>query len=162
MNGDETMIRVIEDGERRHRLEDRSGRHIGWIRGHVVGFRGLPSERRAVDSAFVAWQALEGALGKHYFGWKQPPVSRDRLKLVHDGAYEWVSDGDIPLARLYRPPADMPQDSFAIEVVLPSFASEGAAICVAQTLGTAIAPYRDDADSATSLARHDSSSPVSA
>lgn len=35
------MISVFADGENRHRLEDASGAEIGWIRGRVIGFRGV-------------------------------------------------------------------------------------------------------------------------
>jgi hypothetical protein len=155
------MIRVIADGERRYRLEDPGGGDIGWIRGHVVGFRGLCSERSAVETAFAAWQALEAALGKVYFGWKQHPPTHDRLRLVHDGAYEWVTDGDVPLARIYRPPTDAPRDGYAIELVLPSFVSEGAAISVAQALGKVVEPYRDTANDAMSFERSDGTVPLS-
>jgi hypothetical protein len=35
------------------------------------------------------------------------------VRLVHDGAYEWVADGEHPLARLHRPPADARVGTFA-------------------------------------------------
>jgi hypothetical protein len=32
------MVRILADGEQRHRLEDADGNHIGWIRGRAVAF----------------------------------------------------------------------------------------------------------------------------
>lgn len=137
------MINVIsEGGDRRHLLERADGTKVGWIRGNVIGFCALQSEDRAVSAAIAAWRALEGALRRHYYGWTQHAVSPDRVRLVHDGAYEWVADGERPLARLHRPPADASAGTFAIELVLPSYASEGATVSIAQILGNVVEPYR--------------------
>ncbi|MEP7346369.1 MAG: hypothetical protein ABI877_13955 [Gemmatimonadaceae bacterium] len=137
------MINVIGDGgDRRHSLEDADGAKVGWIRGTVIGFSALQSEERAVSAALAAWRALERAFGRHYFGWKPQSARLDRLRFVHDGAYEWVAAGNCPLARLYRPPNDDRTGTFAIEIVLPSYASEAAAISVAQVLGNVVEPHR--------------------
>ncbi|CAN5134696.1 hypothetical protein BH09GEM1_BH09GEM1_18960 [soil metagenome] len=137
------MIKVIGDGgDRRHSLEDADGAKVGWIRGNVIGFSALQSEERAVNAALAAWRALERAFGRHYFGWKPQPARFDRVHFVQDGAYEWLAAGECPLARLHRPPADARAGTFAIEIVLPSYASEAATISVAQILGNVVEAHR--------------------
>jgi hypothetical protein len=133
------MVRVLADGEQRHRLEDADGNHIGWIRRRAVGFRGFQSERDATAAAVDAWRALESVLRREYTGWPRFEPVLEALRLVHDGAHEWISDGRTPLARLLRPTADAPSDApFAIEFVLPSYASEGVAIAAAQVVARAL------------------------
>src|SRR3712207_3683092 len=111
------MIRVLGDGEQRHRLEDAEGCLIGWIRRRAVGFRGFASERHAITAAVDGWRALEGVLRREYPGWPRFQPAFDELRTVHDGAHEWISDGRTPLARLVRPPADTGDATFAIEFV---------------------------------------------
>jgi hypothetical protein len=147
-----TMTRVIADGEQRLRLEDERGRDIGWISGQAIGFRGLPGERRALDCAFSAYGALESTLGRHYFGWTQRAVRRERLQITRDGDQAWIVDGSVRVARLHRPSVDLPREPFAIELVLPSFASEGAVIAVAQSLATVVVPYLQAEAAATGSA----------
>lgn len=132
------MIRVLATGENRHRLEDEAGRRVGWIHGRALGFGGMRSEAEAMAAAVTAWQAFDAALRRHYFGRPRHDASPDRLRLVHDGAYEWVADGSRPLARLYRPSDDRADGEFSIELVLPSYANEGAAVAVAQAVGGAL------------------------
>ena len=110
------MVRALADGEERHRLEDAEGRDIGWIVRRAIGFRGFPSEGAAMRAAFASWQALEGALNREYAGRPKRDVSPEQLRIVHDGSAEWVSDGQLPLARLQRPNDDGPAASFAIEL----------------------------------------------
>jgi hypothetical protein len=140
------MITVLADGDGRHRLEDATGRSIGWVRGRAIGFGGMGSEGGAVAAVVTAWPALTAALRRHYFGPPADEPAWDQLRLVHDGAYEWVSDGRRPLARLHRPTADRRDGDvggdlagdFAIEFVLPSYATEGVAVAVALVVGTAL------------------------
>lgn len=133
------MIRVLADGEQRHRLEDADGRLLGWIRRRAVGLRGFASERDAMTAAVDGWRALETALRREYAGWPRFEPALTRLRLVHDGAHKWISDGRTPLARIVRPPADRGSDaSYAIEFVLPSYASEGVAIAAAQVVARAL------------------------
>jgi hypothetical protein len=132
------MVRFLADGELRHRLEDADGNHIGWIRRRAVGFRGFQSERDAIDAAVDAWRALESVLRREYTGWPRFEPVLEALHLVHDGAHEWISDGRTPLARLARPTDSGPDTSFAIEFVLPSYASEGVAIAAAQVMARAL------------------------
>jgi hypothetical protein len=64
---------------------------------------------------------------------------------VHDGALEWISDGTTPIARLGRPPAADGCGSYSIEFVLPSSATEAAAIQAAQRTFVALERWRSAA-----------------
>jgi hypothetical protein len=132
------MITFHADGENRYRLERPDGREVGWIRGRVIGFGGMRTEAQAIGAVRAAVPAFDAALRRHYFGWPTRVIDGAEFRLVHDGAYEWVSMGVQPLARLFRPEARRRHGDFAIEFVLPSYASEGVAISVAQTLGAAV------------------------
>ncbi len=135
------MVRALADGEDRHRLEDADGRDIGWIVRRAIGFRGFATQEDAMNAAFASWQALEAALNREYAGRPKREVSADSLRVVHDGASEWVSDGQLPLARLQRPHGDTPDSAFAIELQLPSYATEGVTIAAAQVLARAIGSH---------------------
>ena len=137
------MIRVISVGDDEHRLEDDAGAHLGWIRGRALGFHGMRSEAQAMAAVAAAWRPFDGALRRHYSGWPPDEVSLDGLRTVHDGAYEWVSDGRRPLARLYRPSAA--GGGLSIEFVLPTYANEGVVISVAQVVARALVPHLDAA-----------------
>ena len=132
------MLNVHADGENRHRLEDQAGAQVGWIRGRAIGFTGIATERDALRAAATGSRALQLALRRPYPGWPQYEPALETLKLVHDGAYEWVSDGKVPLARLVRPYPSAGRDGYGLEYVLPSFASEGVAITIAQALAHAL------------------------
>jgi hypothetical protein len=143
------MIRVLADGEQRHRIEDAEGRLIGWIRRRAVGFRAFPSEGHAMTAAVAGWRALESVLRREYAGWPRFEPATDELRLVHDGAHEWISDGRTPLVRLIRPAADVgPDGSFAIEFVLPSYATEGVVIAAAQVVAGALQAHPKSWDAA--------------
>ena len=135
------MLKILSDGENRHRLEDSTGTAVGWIRGRTIGIRGFQSELAARDGAVAAWRALQAALRQHYPGWPAYEAALDRLRTVHDGAYEWFYDGTAPIARLLRPHSRAYDTSLGIELVLPSYASEGVAMTVAQSVARATAPY---------------------
>lgn len=132
------MVNVHADGDDRHRLEDHAGAQVGWIRGRAIGFIGIAEERDALRAAAAGSRALQAALRRQYPGWPRYEPAVERLRLVHDGAYEWVSDGSVPIARLVRPAADASRPRFGLEYVLPSFASEGATIAIAQALASAL------------------------
>ena len=147
------MLRFLGDGDGKYRLVNAGDREVGWIRGRVVGFRGFDSEERAVAAA-VAGAAALGTFLKKQTGRRHLPEPSGPLRLVHDGAHEWVSDGRIPVARLGRPPtpaADVPaaapagdaaggsgDGSFSIEFVLPMAATEATAIQAAARVHAAI------------------------
>jgi hypothetical protein len=136
---DDGMLRVFADGEEAHRLEGPDGTVVGWVRGRGIGFRGFGDERQAVAAAVAAWRALDAVLRRQFAGWPRHEPALDRLRVVHDGVHEWISDGHAALARLHRVD-DAPRSggSLAIELELPSFASEGIAIAAAQLVGEAI------------------------
>jgi hypothetical protein len=147
------MLRFFADGELRHRLEDAAGRHVGWIRRHTIGFLGFASEHDAIAAAVDAWRGLESVLRRHYSGWPRFELELDELRLVHDGAHEWISDGRVPLARLIRPRADEASGgAFAIEFVLPSYATEGVAIAAAQMMARALDEHSLRRDAAPAFA----------
>lgn len=134
------MLRVMEMGEGIHRIEGPDGTVVGWIRGRTVAFRGFSDVDAALDAASPASAALEKVLRRQYPGWPHYEVAREKLRLVHDGAYEWVSDGSAPIARLIRP-VDGKRDDYGLEFALPSYASEGVAIAAAHGLYNALAGH---------------------
>ena len=142
------MITVLAGDYGQHRLEDATGRHVGWVRERAIGFRGMRSVDEVMATTGIAWPRLEAALRSHYFGRPPQEPVRDQLRIAHDGAYEWVTDGRRPLARLHRPASELGDGEFAIEFVLPSYATEGVAVAVAQAVGLAIRPHLSPAVSA--------------
>jgi hypothetical protein len=130
------MFKVFIDGnDDRLRLEDPAGRKIGWIRGHTFGFGGLASEKAALRAAVDAWRSLEKTLQRGYPGRAPRPVNESNVGLVHDGAYEWIADGFRPIARLLRPRTERnSEDSFALELIAPSYATQHVTIAAAQAV----------------------------
>ena len=146
------MISVFADGESRHRLEDAFGGEIGWIRGRVIGFRGTRTEEEARSALVAVYPLLEAALRQHFPGWPHRRLAMDRVRALTDRGYEWFAEDGHPVARLHRPSSASGRTLFALEFVLPSFASEGVAISVAQVLGRALRPYLSDESSANGSA----------
>ncbi|HEX6597712.1 MAG TPA: hypothetical protein VF034_00190 [Gemmatimonadaceae bacterium] len=132
------MLRVLSDGDDRYRLENQDDVQVGWINGRAIGFRGFATEAAAKDGAVAAWRALDLVLRRQYPGWPSYAPALDDLQLVHDGAYEWFADGTAPIARLIRPQRRAYDLTFGIELVLPSYASEGVAITAAHAVGAAL------------------------
>jgi hypothetical protein len=139
------MLKILSDGDNKHRVEDSAGTQIGWINGRTIGFRGFDTEDDAREATIAAWRALGSALRQQYAGWPRYEPKLDQLRRIHDGAYEWFYDGTAPIARLLRPQRRAYDRSFGIELVLPSYASEGVAIAAAHSVAKAIVPYRDAA-----------------
>lgn len=136
------MVRFLADGENGHRLERADGVHIGSIRGRAIRLLGLRSEEEAIGAAIVVWRALDAALERHFPGWPRHEPLADAVRLVHDGAYQWITDGERPLARLLRASPASSGTPVALEFVMPSFASEGAMIAVAGTMVRALDEFR--------------------
>ena len=137
-------LSVLADGEEAHRLEGADGTAVGWVRGRRIGFRGFADERHAMAAAVAAWRALDAVLRRQFAGWPRHEPALDRPGIVHDGVHEWITGGDSPLARLHRVgDAVGPGGAFAIELELPSFASEGVAIAAALFIGDAIEKHVD-------------------
>jgi hypothetical protein len=62
--------------------------------------------------------------------------------MVHDGAYEWVADGFRPLARLIRPHTSRNSEhSFALEFLVPSYATQHVTIAAAQAVWQVLSDY---------------------
>ena len=130
------MFKVFIDGnDDRLRLEDPAGRKVGWIHDRTFGFGGLANEKAALRAAVDAWRSLEKTLQRGYPGRAQRPVNESNVGLVHDGAYEWVADGFRPIARLLRPCTGRNyEDSFALEFLAPSYATQHVTIAAAQAV----------------------------
>jgi hypothetical protein len=138
------MLRVFGEGDDVFRLEDGAGTRIGTIRGRAIGFRGFATEEDARDAAVAAWHAMNGALKREYTSWPHHALAVERLRITHDGAYEWFYDGTRAIARLHRPARAERDGGFGIELLLPSYASEAVAISAAHAMARAVAPYRDE------------------
>lgn len=134
------MLTVFDTGEASFRLANRKDEDVGWIRGNAVGFCGLPDEAAAMKAAVAGAETLAAYLERTGGPGSAPPRSNGRLKIVGDGAGEWVSRGSNQLARLIRPGDDQ-SDSYAIEFLLPSHLKAGGAIGVSQILHTAISTH---------------------
>ena len=130
------MFKIFMDGnDDRLRLENERGQQIGWIRGQAIGFSGLPSRRAAQLAAVKSWRAMEATLLRDYPGRLSRPVNASNVSIVHDGAYEWVAEGHRPLARLLDPSSHRnPHDSFALEFLVPSYATHHVTIAVAHAI----------------------------
>jgi len=137
------MFKVFIDGnDDRLRLENSTGRKVGWIRDRTFGFGGLASEKAALRAAVDAWRSLEEELQRGYPGRAPRPVNESNVGLVHDGAYEWVADGFRPIARLLRPRTERnPEDSFALEFLAPSYATQHVTIAAAQAVWEALSEH---------------------
>ena len=135
------MLKILDQGDDKHDVEDSSGTKIGWISGRSIGFRGFATEADAREAAVAAWRALDRVLRQHFAGWPPHEPALDRLRTVHDGAYEWFSDGTAPIARLLRPQRRAYDGSFGVELVLPSSASQAVAIAAARSIASATARF---------------------
>lgn len=138
------MFKIFADGDDdRLRLEDPAGRTVGWIRGHTIGFDGLPSEKAALHAAVEAWPSLEKMLHREFPGREKRPVNKSNVDLTHDAGSEWVADGHRSLARLLRPlTARNADDSFALEFFVPSYANQHVTIAAAQAVGEVVSKYK--------------------
>lgn len=136
------MLTVLSDGDGKYRLEDSAGRLECSINGRAITHRGFHTERAARDGALAGWQALGEALRQEFPGWLEYTPVTDRLRIVHDGAYEWFYDGTTAIARLLRPQRDGEDATLGIQFLLPSYATDGIVISAAHKTTFAVAPYR--------------------
>jgi len=137
------MLKISNHGDDKHQIEDSSGK-IGWISGRSIGFRGFATESDAREGAVAAWRALDRLLRHYCAGRPRHELALERIRTVHDGAYEWFSDGTVPVARLLRPQRRAYDSSLGVELVLPSPASPNFAIVAARCIASATAPYREE------------------
>jgi hypothetical protein len=141
MRAAESTWKLVSEGDGKYRLEDQWGEMVAWVRGRVVGLNGFFSVAESMAAVPILVQAVDEVLEKESLRRRLPDVDYDMMRLVHDGAYEWIAVGAVPLARLHRPRgAAPPNDSFAIELVLPPSATEATAVRAA----LAIADRRRD------------------
>jgi hypothetical protein len=88
-------------------------RKVGWVRPQSVGLCGLSSERAAIAAAASAYRALarlpEASVLYQELG---------TLAIRHVDRHEYITDGRILVARLYRPSSIEPGevDGYAIEL----------------------------------------------
>ena len=152
------MFKVFMDGnEDRLRLEGHTGEKIGWIHGHTIGFGGIESEKDAMVAATEASRALETTLQRAYSSETVRPLLNSKIELMSDGAYEWVVAGFRPLARLVRPNTQRnSEDSFALEFLVPSYATQHVTLAVAHAVWDVLSKYvtqeQPDHDLATAAA----------
>lgn len=133
------MLNVMAIGDGSHRIEGADGSTVGWIRGRTIRFNGPETVDAAMEIAVPAHRALAAVLRRQYPGWPHYEPAVDRLRILHDGAYEWISDGTAPIARVLRSSgAGAP---IGLEFALPSYASEGVAISAALALGHVLGPH---------------------
>jgi hypothetical protein len=106
---------------------------VGWVRARAIGFGGFHTEEAAFAAALEGGRALATCL-KREFGVRHPALSdTPHLRKVHDGAYDWIADGRVPVARLLQVETGAgATERFAIEFVLPSYATDAVAINAAQ------------------------------
>ena len=144
------MLKVYETTDDGFDLLDALGERVGTIRGSALCFGGLTSEGDAIAAAIDGSRALATYLQRSFGASGEPPDEAAPIRLVHDGAYEWVARGTRPLARLLRPRtgrgADGPRDDWRVEFVLPSYVRAGALIGAAQQLHRAIASRAEPCD----------------
>jgi hypothetical protein len=135
MRAAKNALKLVSEGDGKYRLENQWGEMVAWTRGHVVGLDGFFSMAEAMAAVPILVQAVDDVLEKGCPRRRLPDVDYDMMRLVHDGAYEWIAVGAVPLARLHRPGGRAPHnDSFALEFVLPSYATEATAIAVVRTI----------------------------
>jgi hypothetical protein len=147
------MFNIIGEGEGRYRIMLGDETVVGWLTGRAVGFRGLSSESQAREAAATAWTAMDAVLTSQYAGWPRREPRFDQMRLVHDGAYEWLHEGSMPIARLLRPHRGILNGTFGIELVLPTYATEGVGISVAQSVARAVGPLLTGSTTADQAAR---------
>lgn len=130
--------KLVSLGDRKYRLETPSGGVLGWIHGHAVGLLGLRNQDEALSWAPTLRRPLDDMLARQYPDRYRPVRDFVALHLVHDGAYEWIAAGNVPVARVHRPSSQEPNGCFAVEFVLPSYASERVTIAAAAILASTL------------------------
>jgi hypothetical protein len=135
------MFNIIGDGEGKYRILLGNEMAVGWLNDRAVGFRGMTTEGSARDAAIAAWRAMDAVLTNQYGGWPKRNPRFEQLRITNDGAYEWFHEGTTPIARLLRPHRRAFNATFGIELVLPSYATEGVGLAVAQAVANAIVPF---------------------
>lgn len=138
-------MKVLSDGDNRYRLTNDDGRELGWIRGRALRFFGFASADDVMAAAQRAWHALVAVLRADVFA-SRGQESHPTLRLERDGDYDWISDGQMLLARMRRPRSNTGRDaSFDIELVVPVSANKRLPLRAARAIAEAAKPSRADA-----------------
>lgn len=141
------MITIMVDGNNGHYLENADGSRVAHIRQRTVRLGGLESKAQAIAATVEVRRVFDAELARHLPGWTSTVPVAEQLRLVHDGAYEWISDGQKPLARLVRASFDGAMDKpWSIEFVFPSYVNDGVLISSAHVMVGALqaALHRED------------------
>ena len=135
------MVAVFAHGEDAFRLVNAAGRDVGWIRPRTIGFGGFMTEQGARAAALDGAHALASCL-KREFGVAHLELSEHkRARIVRDGTNEWIVDGRVRVARLLRVETGRTRDpAFAIEFLLPPYATDAIAINAAQLVYSVLSP----------------------
>lgn len=136
------MITIMGDGNNGHYLEDADSRRIAHIRQRTVRLGGLESKTQAIAATAEVRRVLDAELTRHLPGWPSTVSVAEQLHLVHDGAYEWISDGQKPLARLVTAAFDgATYKPWSIEFVFPSYVNDGVLISSAHVMVGALQAF---------------------
>lgn len=131
-----STVNFVSLGDHKYRLENPGGSALGWIRGRAIGLLGLRDVDEALSWAPALRHALDNTLGRYYPERYRPLKHLADLRLVHDGAYEWIAARNVPIARVHRPVSRKSDRYFTIEFVLPSYAGEMVTIACAEMLAS--------------------------
>jgi hypothetical protein len=94
--------KLLSLGDGKYRFETPSGRLLGWIHGRAVGLLGLRDREEALAWAPVLRHAVDNMLAREYPERFQPVRGYADLRMVHDGAYEWIAGDNAPIARIHQ------------------------------------------------------------
>lgn len=114
---------------------------IGWIRDRTLGFRCFDSVPEARAAARIAYDVMIAACARIGVSSMASPVGNAPLRIVHDGASEWFTNGGMPIARLLPARADAagdPTASYGIELIVPRGVGPVASIGIAQAIHVAL------------------------
>ena len=96
-------------------------RHVGWISGSGIGFRGFDDPTQTVHAAWVAHRALARRLGT-----SPASIEPETFALARHDDREMILVDGAPIAALVRPDSDSANgsDSFGFEIQIPARADE--------------------------------------
>ena len=107
--------------------------------------------KQSTDKALHRAAGLQ--LQRAYTGETKRPSRHSKIEVMSDGAYEWIVAGFRPLARLLRPRTQRNSvDSFALEFVVPSYATQHVTLTVAHSIWDVLSKYVVPTDSGLELA----------
>ena len=161
------MLHIASQGDGVYALLERDGRVVGSVRGASIRLGAFAGEAEAVRAAlhgddvigaYVRGNLARSPAGEHTrvldmlaargapaapdAGSRTAPAGErpDGVRLVHDGAHEWIVLGRRPVARIVRPRAHgaEPRARFALEFVVPDVVPEAMRLTLARVLHRAL------------------------